>query len=488
MALRAKYEADFTDFYGAVAQATTSLDTWENKGAAVEKQMDGIANSLSDAPVEGAIQNVTTGVENLGDQAGALEGIFTNFAAGMVAAFSVQAIGQFAIGVVQAGAEIGDLSVKLGISTEAVQRFKYAAEQSGTTIDNVGRSIQTMNDKLGGGSDSTRAAVAALGLDFQALRESSPEDAFVAIGDALGGLNDPMERTRLEMDLFGKSGVENSQLFVDGIRKVGAETKVMSDDTIKSLKAAEDAWARLYNAVTVASGGVIAKAFQIGDTYATVFKAMLNPQDKDAVQAMNEALLNMTGNLEQATEKVPEFALRAPGLKPVALAFDEVAGTIKEMNKQLGIVGITGGLVEPKLGTLANYTRSVAKETESLKDYFYLATEATGAFNTGLRFTSEVIESLPPQLAAVTESVDAMSDAMTNMSELGPAGGGGTINTAGITIPDQEELWRRYTAAYAAISAASGVRWSAAGKMSCRMGCGLAWRHGRGKTSGRPVS
>ena len=85
----------------------------------------------------------------------------------------------------------------------------------------------------------------------------APEDAFVAIGDAVAGIEDPMLRAQVATELFGKTGQELIPTFLAGIEQVGAATKVMSDDTVERLKAAQDAWSRFGNSVTVYSGEAI---------------------------------------------------------------------------------------------------------------------------------------------------------------------------------------------------------------------------------------
>ena len=79
-------------------------------------------------------------------------------------------------------------------------------------------------------------------------------------------IEDPMLRATVATELFGKAGQELLPLFLAGIKQVGDETSVMSDKTIARLKAAEDAWGRLYNAVKIYSGEIIADTFGMGDS------------------------------------------------------------------------------------------------------------------------------------------------------------------------------------------------------------------------------
>jgi hypothetical protein len=352
--------------------------------------------------------------------------------------FSVDTLKNYVVGVIQTGAAIGDLSVKLGVSAEAVQRWQYAAEQSGATIETVDKAVKAMNVNLAEGNKSTKAALEAVGLSFAEIRQMRPEDAFEAIGDAVGKIEDPMLRAQVATELFGKAGQELLPTFVDGIKKVGSETKVMSDETIKSLKAAEDAWGRLANSVTIASGGVIAKMLQTADTVSIVWKAMMNPSNTEAVEAMKAHLLGVAGSLDQATEAAPKLLnqlrpLSQVGLKPVALDAAEVTAVIKTMTTSLGLSTAQLAKMEPQLGTLEQATRNMNRVWNE-------TAPAVDAANEKLRFTSEVIGELPAKIEAASTALES--------SFLGPKGGGGAIDTSGMTITDNDELWRQYNATH----------------------------------------
>src|SRR6187455_1807882 len=157
----------------------------------------------------------------------------TSAASAFGIAFSVNALKNFVVGVIDTGARIGDLSEKLGISATAVQRFGYAADQSGASIETVDRAIKAMNVNLAEGSKSTVGALTAAGLRFDDIRKMAPERAFTAIADAVARIEDPMLRAQVATELFGKAGQELLPAFLAGIQKVGDETTVMSDDTVR---------------------------------------------------------------------------------------------------------------------------------------------------------------------------------------------------------------------------------------------------------------
>lgn len=177
-------------------------------------------------------------------------------------AFSVQAVTRFVGSVLDSASAIHDMSLKLGISAEAAQGFKFAAEQAGSSIDAVGTAVTKMNQHLAAGDKSTIQALKAAGLSFAEIRAMRPEDAFLAIADAIQKIPDPMVQTQVAMALFGKSAAELLPAIKEGFRAASDGAAKMSNDTIASLERAQDAWSALGNKVTIVSGGMIAEGLK----------------------------------------------------------------------------------------------------------------------------------------------------------------------------------------------------------------------------------
>lgn len=114
----------------------------------------------------------------------------------------------FAKGALDAGDALVKASDKTGITIDALQQLQYVADQSGNTLDDVTASITQMQNRLAGGDKSALAAIEQLGLSLQQLRGLEPDQQFLAIAAAIGKIPDPMVRTQLAMDVFGRKGAE----------------------------------------------------------------------------------------------------------------------------------------------------------------------------------------------------------------------------------------------------------------------------------------
>jgi hypothetical protein len=306
------FTADFKSFYDAVAQARVKLKDFQSDAEAVAQKVDRVANAFSgrklvqDAEImtkaiteiggataltakeqaqvnaklaeaiekykalgqvapkemqdlEKATRQVnqetgkaSTGVKDLG-------GSLLKMASAIGIAFSAEAVIGFVKSVFDSASQIQDMSEKLGISAEAVQRFTYSAAQAGASIDDVGAALFKMNQKLSEGDKSTVHALTDLNLKLADLRQMSPEQAFLAITDALKGIENPATRARIEVELLGKAGGALGAAIAAGFREGADAADAMANDTVKALADAQQAWENLGNKVIVVTGTMIAE-------------------------------------------------------------------------------------------------------------------------------------------------------------------------------------------------------------------------------------
>ena len=204
---------------------------------------------------------------------------FTSSLKGMAAtmgiAFSVGAVKSWVSSTLAAAGQIQDLSQKLGVSAEAVQEWGHAARQSGASIETVDKAVTFMNKTLGEGSKGTIAALKQAGLQFDQIRKMRPEEAFNAIANAVGGIEDPMKRMQVQQELLGRGAADLLPAMIEGWNKLRAGADKMTNDTIDRLAAAEDAWERFGNKVTVVSGEMLATMMRDADKAQTTWTGML---------------------------------------------------------------------------------------------------------------------------------------------------------------------------------------------------------------------
>lgn len=164
-----------------------------------------------------AVKKPNEAVEGLSGTATKALNMLTALAPGVAAAFSVGAVVSFAREVGSFAGQMTDLSAETSIGVERLQALNYVAVGAGATIEDITGSVTQLAKRLAGGDDSAAAAVERLGLNVYELQSQNPDEAFLSIGRAVAQIENPMERTRTVMELFGKSGSKMLRLMTDDL-------------------------------------------------------------------------------------------------------------------------------------------------------------------------------------------------------------------------------------------------------------------------------
>jgi hypothetical protein len=123
------------------------------------------------------------------------------------------------------GAGIDDVAKRTGASAEGLSQLKYAAEQSGATLEDVEKGMRKLGDvttQAANGSKSAQEALANVGATAEQLSTMRPEDRLLAIVQGLSQITDPAERASVAMDVLGKSGANLLPMMEDGAAGVAA--------------------------------------------------------------------------------------------------------------------------------------------------------------------------------------------------------------------------------------------------------------------------
>lgn len=206
-------------------------------------------------------------ISGLEGKAKTSEASFRKLGAAIGSAFSLQALGRMAGQISQATGEIDDLSKKMGIAASATQELRFAAEQNGNSIAQVSNALALMGDKLVEGKGGAVAALERLGLSFEQVRALAPDKAFEAIGQALTGVTDPLERSNLAMELFGRSGSALLPTLTSDISALREQARemgiVMSDDLVKAGDHLGDSWEAMQGRVQTAKAQALLPVFDL---------------------------------------------------------------------------------------------------------------------------------------------------------------------------------------------------------------------------------
>ena len=209
----------------AIKDADRSLD---KLNVTLAKQKDGLAG------VDRQTQTLLGTVQKIG---GAL-GI----------AFSVQSIISFGKSIADDASKIQDLHQATGIASTNLQKLGYVGKDVGVDMNEMGRAVLTLSDRLAGGDQSAVDAVKELGLSVNDLRRAGPLESFLQLADAAGKVEDPMEKARIASDLFGERLGKNLIPMLGNLRQAMNDVPkgaLIADDDIRAIDEASEAYDHL---------------------------------------------------------------------------------------------------------------------------------------------------------------------------------------------------------------------------------------------------
>lgn len=180
------------------------------------------------ARIERDVQRTTSTLESLGTTASRIGNL-------VGASFSVGALISFGQALMDDADELTRLADKTGVTIEGLERLQVAGDDAGNSLDQLAAAIVRLEDKLASGDRSAGGALEQLDLTLDSLANKTPEGQFIAISDALRKIEDPATRTKLAIDLFGKSGAEVLPTLIRGFDDLKGATVGMSEDTAHAL-------------------------------------------------------------------------------------------------------------------------------------------------------------------------------------------------------------------------------------------------------------
>ena len=253
---------------------------------------------------------------------------------------------------------IGKVSKKLGISTAALQEYRYAAKIAGVEIRTFDMATQRFTRRVGEaviGTGEAKEALKTLGIQLtdNVGKTRKTEDMMLDVADALKAVKDPAERLRLAFKLFDSEGVAMVNMMTDGaegLKNMRAEAQrlgiVMSDETIKSAEKATDQFTALSDVFKVNMATGLASALKFMSPVIAGFTEMVSSGTFWTATVVSVAGMLMwklvPALIAVSTSIVTRFipavysavtALMAMSATPIVLGITAVAGAIYLLNK-----------------------------------------------------------------------------------------------------------------------------------------------------------
>ena len=376
------------------AALSEALEKAARTGAPVTDQMRKLATETAGAAQQGGIYGKVIG--GLGTAAKAA-------AASFVALFAFQQVVEMSKAIVNFGGEMTDLSVKTGLSTTALQQFKYAGGQVGVELGTITSGVNMLQKRLAGDDKSALKALEGFGLSVGTFKAMKPEEQFKVLAEKVGSIEDPMLRTKAATDLFGKAGAELlpalTKEFGDLTEKANSLGIVMDEQTVASMDALGDTVSDLGSVAFAALGKIIAPIVPLLSGLAQVALIVANAlgdvlgKTVEAVGGALKWLANRVLDVQIAmAEGIATATSYVPGLNKLTGVSDAYAGAADKLRQMQASLNTETAKAEPQ-------TKAVAAATE-------VATKATNKH-------AEAVASLVKELsgAGAIEKVRVLNDA-----------------------------------------------------------------------------
>jgi hypothetical protein len=196
-----------------------------------------------------AMNTMTRGVDRFsrnairsGDRIGAtwnrLRGVFRGVMIAVTTGVAAKALSDFAA----KGDDIADVSKRIGMSAEALQEFRYAANMADLSADDLTSILQKMNNQMGQLGTETGTLYTFLKksnpqLALQLKNTESSEKAFSMLMEAIASETDVAKRAALAQAAFGKSGQEVIDMAAglnEKRREARSSGTIISNDEVKA--------------------------------------------------------------------------------------------------------------------------------------------------------------------------------------------------------------------------------------------------------------
>ena len=251
------------------------------------------------------------------------------------------------------GGELVKLNRQTGWSIESLQRYGYAAEQSGVDTGSFNSSIVKLNKAIAGGRSGNKQLVAAfgsIGLRAADLRNMSAEQIFNRISDAVAKMRDPVLKAALAEKLLGKSAAEMIAFLEEGsggIRELGKDAAVMDDDTAKAAKGFGDTMTKMKQHGKALAFSILKELLPGMDGAAKGMDGWLTANRKWLADTITPAVRGLGEGLKAFYEIIKNRVV--PIVKSVlGPAWKTLSATIGEGN---AVLLVFTGLVAPKVIT-----------------------------------------------------------------------------------------------------------------------------------------
>lgn len=260
------------------------------------------------AKVDGLAQidGLTRSLDKANNQASGLSGAFSKLGgvaknAGIaIAGLGAAAVGGLAVlgkNAIDAADNLNDLSQRTGVGVETLSKFGAAAEDSGSSIEEVAKAMGKLSKGIVDPSSKVNEALRSIGISSTDTQGKirSVDQVMLDIADKFSKLPDGAQKTALAMEIFGKSGANLIPMLNGGREAMSQYSATITTEMAQAADKFNDA----INMVMRELAGPFNQAIAASLPYITQLAQQLGAALPGAIAALVPILTGFLGTLAQ---------------------------------------------------------------------------------------------------------------------------------------------------------------------------------------------
>ena len=231
----------------------------------------------------------------------------------------------------------------IGITGEELQGLEYAANSANMGLEKIPMAFSKIKDAAGkalsGDADAIRK-FAQLGISVDELRGKKPYELFSMVADAVNMIQDPVERSRAGIALFGEE-FDKMQVFLagyaDSAEKARESGMIIEEDQLKAAEELNQAITNLTTALTAlaANSGILSFFKGLAEHIANLSKEIKNIPKIREMEKRGQVKKSLAGKMGMgwldsyvdATGTAGVFSAPGLGMAAKALKKTGIAGS-----------------------------------------------------------------------------------------------------------------------------------------------------------------
>jgi hypothetical protein len=272
----------------------------------IKAKVDGINQIQGLEKALGAADKQANGLGSAFSKLGGMAGK----AAAAMTALGAAAVGGLAVlgkKAIDSADNLNDLSQRTGVGVEALSKFGAAAEDSGSSLDEVAKAMGKLAKGIVDPASKANEALRSIGVSSvdASGKVRSVDAVMLDIADKFSKLPDGAQKTALAMDIFGKSGANLIPMLNGGREAMSQYSATITTEMAQAADKFNDA----INMIMRELAGPFNQAITAALPYITQLAQQLGASLPGAIQALTPII---TGLLQGLTQLGQWFSTLSP--------------------------------------------------------------------------------------------------------------------------------------------------------------------------------